>query len=132
MTDESLILRLHLLPAGLRLVAVGELHAGNAHLLSNVVVGTLRRYATPALELDLTHLRSIDHVGVCALLDSRREADRRGILLTVNCPQGHVRDAIARAGARELVPRPPQRRHPPPLRRPQTGIVCRHNAMRRR
>jgi ABC-type transporter Mla MlaB component len=102
---SALELRLYLGAARMRVGVAGNLHAANAHLLSKVVVGCLRRYAMPVLELDLTRVREVDHVGISVILDCERCAERKGVLFTL-------------VGAGKLLPR----RTPP--RQPQTGTVC--------
>jgi len=50
---RALDLRLYLGTAAMRIRVSGKLHTANAHLLSKVVIGCVRRYAIPALELDV-------------------------------------------------------------------------------
>lgn len=114
---NTLSLQLQLAPATLRIIVHGRLCTANAHLLPKVVIGSLRRYATPAIELDLGKVDTLDAVGVAALLDCQRYAARCGVLFTINRTSAHLRTLLARYAA-DLLPR-----RPPP-RQPQTGTVC--------
>lgn len=70
----------------IRITAAGWLDVDTAHLLCKVTVGTLRRYPTDRLELDLTAVTRLDKVGECAVQVSRREAHRRGVVFVVTGP----------------------------------------------
>lgn len=115
---NPLSLQLQLAPATLRIIVRGRLCAANAHLLPKVVIGSLRRYATPAVELDLGKVDTLDGVGVAALLDCQRYAARCGIPFTISRANAHLRSLLSRYDAADLLPR-----RPPP-RQPQTGTVC--------
>lgn len=81
--NPLLDLRLRITEHQVTIVAEGHLTALTAHLLHKVVVGTLRRHPTPALEIDLTRVTVIDFVGDVALQDCEYETQRRGIVLSV-------------------------------------------------
>jgi hypothetical protein len=102
---SPLDLRLSLDAEVMRIRVGGDLDAANAHLLSKVVIDCLRRYALPALELDLSQVLAVDEVGLLAIRDCERCAHRHGVLFSV-------------VGARDL------RLRCPPLRRLQTGTIC--------
>lgn len=116
--NRELDLRLYFGAEAMRIQVGGNLYAANAHLLSKVVIDCLRRYAMPAIEIDLSPVLDIDHVGVSAILDCERCALRRGVLFTLLGVPARLHRIMNEMGARDLLPR-----RPPP-RRPQTGTIC--------
>lgn len=116
--NRELDLRLSFGAEAMRIRVGGKLHSANAHLLSKVVIDCLRRYSLPVLEIDLTPVLDMDHVGVSAILDCERCALRRGVLFTLMGVPARLRQIMNEMGARSLLPR-----RPPP-RRPQTGVIC--------
>lgn len=111
---NSVDLLLYRSPTAMRVRAGGRLHAANAHLLFKVVVGHLRRHAVPALEIDLTDVEEIDYIGVAAIQDCERYAQRHGVLFTLVGVPAAVQGQMNRLGARDLLPpssRPRPRGH---------------------
>lgn len=98
MNAQRLYFRLTRVGEAIRIEANGCMDTDTAHLLCKVVVGTLRRYRTHRLELDLTSLIRIDRVGVAAVQVSRREAQRRGVdFIVIGMAEGHVAPRRLRA-----------------------------------
>ncbi|GIH05235.1 hypothetical protein Rhe02_33020 [Rhizocola hellebori] len=85
--NPLLHMRIRLEAHQITLAAIGQLTALTAHLLPKVVIGTLRRYATGSLHLDLSAITVVDYVGVVAIEDCEHETSRRGLALTISLPQ---------------------------------------------
>ena len=116
---SALDLRLNLEAAAMRIRIAGNLDSANAHLLSKVVIGCLRRYAIPTMEVDLTEVVEMDHVGVMSILDCQRCAQRHGVLFALTGLPSRMHRILNDMGAGDLLPVPAQHRPP------QTGTICR-------
>ena len=121
--NHALQLRLSVSTHRITIEATGQLTALTAHLLTKAVVGALRRYPAPALDIDLTGVTAIDFVGDTALQDCASETTRRGVLLTITEPPPAIR-------------RPPQdihhnretrRRGPRARTLTHAGTICGHH-----
>ncbi len=91
--NQTLQLRMCVTPHRITIEATGPLTALTAHLLPKAVVGVLRRYPAPVVEIDLTGVTALDFVGDIALQDCACETTRRGILLVVTKPPSADRQA---------------------------------------
>lgn len=91
--NQTLQLRMCVTPHRITIEATGPLTALTAHLLPKAVVGVLRRYPAPVIEIDLTGVTALDFVGDIALQDCACETTRRGILLIVTKPPSGGRQA---------------------------------------
>jgi hypothetical protein len=105
------------------IAATGPLTALTAHLLPKVVIGTLRRYATASLHLDLSAITAIDYVGIMAIEDCESESTRRSVPLILTWNQlNHPAEPRFRSKARRASwLRPPL----------NTGTICRRRACAR-
>ncbi|WP_020521624.1 STAS domain-containing protein [Catelliglobosispora koreensis] len=120
----GVVLRAHVAARQVRITAIGDLHASNAHLLLKMAVAALRSYPVTCLEIDLAGLGSIDDVGSSALEVCRRHCRSRKISFRVTGLAKAVRAAIIAAGQHHVLQRPQRRMLTGPSG-PRSTLGCR-------